>query len=242
MVTPWESEAGSLHEQANRLLRALPAEARAAVAGRGRVVHLPARSVVFEPAAPMSDVYFLLAGIVSVTEVVGLPRQVTVALVGPEGMVGLPIFLQARAAVPGVTVEIEGRALCLAQPEFDAVLHDVPALDPLLRHFTDFHLEDVGRNLACAITHPLRQRTIRWLLSIADRLQRSSFPLTQQALATMLGVRRPTMSVVAQELRREGLILYRRGGLTLLDRAGLENEVCDCYWIIRGQLEQLIPA
>jgi len=108
----------------------------------------------------------------------------------------------------------------------------------LLLRYTNAFMGMVAQSGACNTLHPLEERMCRWILMTHDRVQQDQFPLTQEFLADMLGVRRPSLSKVAGELKREGLINYTRGSVTVTDRKGLEARSCECYQIIQGQLKR----
>ncbi|HEX6840966.1 MAG TPA: helix-turn-helix domain-containing protein, partial [Stellaceae bacterium] len=115
-----------------------------------------------------------------------------------------------------------------------------PALNHLLLRYTLGLLNQVGQNAACNRAHPVDERCARWLLMTHDRVQENSFQLTQEFLAQMLGVRRPTVSIAAGMLAKAGLISYMRGRITILDRDGLEAAACECYRIISDEFARLV--
>jgi len=123
---------------------------------------------------------------------------------------------------------------------FRDVIGHCPILNRLLLRYTLALMTFMSQNPACNRTHGVEERCSRWLLLTHDRVRQASFPLTQEFLAQMLGVRRPTVSIAANMLAKAGLISYARGHMTLLNRPGLEAASCDCYRIIAGEFEQLL--
>jgi CRP-like cAMP-binding protein len=119
-------------------------------------------------------------------------------------------------------------------------LETCPVLRRLLSRYTLALMTQMAQNAACNRTHSIEERCARWLLMTRDRVREDTFPLTQEFLAQMLGVRRPSVSIAAGILAKAGLISYVRGQITILDRAGLERSCCECYGIIRSEFERLV--
>jgi CRP-like cAMP-binding protein len=224
----------------NVLLATLPDEEFHAVAERVEVLDADIREEVYEPGSPILDVYFPLT---SVFSLVGLAEgervQVEVATIGKEGMVGLPLFLGATSSPQGSFCQVPGRAARMGGEDFRRVLRHDGALHRLLNRYTQTTMVQISQNVVCNSTHSAEQRACRWLLTTADRVGRERYSLTQEFLAQMLGVRRPTVSEVAGDLQDRGLISYTRGTMTLLDRERLEKSACGCYEVITGEFEQL---
>jgi len=164
---------------------------------------------------------------------------IEVGLMGTEGMVGLSLVMKLEVSNSTVFVQIPGRATRMRARDFkkQVVEKGGPLLNTLLR-YTNFFMAMIAQTAACNTTHPVEERMCRWILMTHDRVQQDQFPLTQEFLADMLGVRRPSLSKVAGELKREGLINYTRGSVTVTDRKGLEARSCECYQIIQGQLKR----
>ena len=160
----------------------------------------------------------------------GLP--VEIATVGPEGMVGLPVFLSDEQVAHRAFVQVPGEGARIAADAFRRLIPRCPVLNHLLLRYTLALLHQIGQNAACNRIHLVEERCARWLLMSHDRVQEDSFPLTQEFLAQMLGVRRPTVSIAGGMLARAGVVTYTRGQITILDRAGLEAAACECYRII----------
>jgi CRP-like cAMP-binding protein len=116
------------------------------------------------------------------------------------------------------------------------------ALHRALNRYTQATIVQIAQSVICNSTHSAEQRACRWLLTTHDRVDRDQFPLTQEFLAQMLGVRRPTVSEIASRLQSEGLIRYTRGVITICDRPGLERITCDCYWIVKAEYDNLLHA
>lgn len=226
--------------RANRILSALPPEEMELLLPRLEAVQLPFRRNIYEADRPVDHVYFLHRGVASmVTEMPG-GLSVEIATVGPEGMVGIPILLGAERMTSKAFMQVPGEGVRMEADAFRNLIGRCPVLNRLLLRYTLALMTLLAQNAACNRAHAVEERCSRWLLLTQDRVRQASFPLTQEFLAQMLGVRRPTVSIAAGMLARAGLISYVRGVITILDRAGLEAATCDCYRIIAGEFEHLL--
>jgi CRP-like cAMP-binding protein len=219
----------------NLILRSLPAGVMAALETHLTPVELPQSLVLQEPGHPVSQVYFPLAGMVSLLAVTPSGESIETGVVGREGVVG-------GLAVGGLTsfaqaiVQIRGRAQRIGAAPFRALCRDFPELRDRVDRYQAFVLTQAQQNAACHALHSLEGRLCRWLLQSEDLIESNKIALTQEFLSYMLAVRRPTVSVAAAELQRDGLIQYRRGTITILDRAGLLKRSCPCYGVLRGEI------
>jgi CRP-like cAMP-binding protein len=224
----------------NRLLRALPQKDYERLAAKLERVTLGFKQVVYEPNAPIGHVYFPLSGVISLLTVMDEGGPVEVATVGREGMVGLPVFL-GDGEVPGrAFAQIAGDALRMEADDFRAEARHPGPLQRLLLRYTQALLTQVAQSAACNRLHSVEERCARWLLQTQDRVRADQFPLTQEFMAQMLGVRRATVNVAAGILQKAGFITYTRGRITILDRPGLESASCECYAIIKADSTRLL--
>ena len=228
--------------RANRLLRAIPEAELAPWARHLELVSLEVRDMVFEQGARIEHVHFPIEGVISlVSDVQG--REVEIATVGNEGMLGLPVFLQAAmTSSHRAFCQIKARSLRMDAAAFTETLGTNGRLHRVLHQYTQALFTQVGQNAACNAVHDVNQRGARWILMTHDRVPGDEFMLTQEFLAQMLGVGRPAVNAAARALQDRGRITYSRGRLTVIDRAGLERDVCECYRIIRLELDRLLPA
>ncbi len=195
---------------------------------------LPAGQVLHEPGRAVSDVYFPLAGVVSVLADLGDDQEVETATIGREGMVGISVHLGAAAPTERSLVQVPGRTLSMTAEALREHIADVDGpLTAMLRRSTQALFTQISRNAACNRVHTARQRAARWLLTTADRMDSPSFELTQHFLAQMLAVRRTSVSEVAQSLAEDGCLTYTRGRITITDRPRLQSHACSCYEAIR---------
>lgn len=225
----------------NRLLAALPAEEFALVKVDLELVRLDQRQSLLEPGKHIVNVFFPETAVVSLVNQMQNGSVVEIGTTGCEGMVGLCAFLsddtptvRAFAQIPGIawrmTVEALGR-LARASTEFHR----------LLLRYTQAFLTQVSQTAACNGTHLVEERCARWLLMTHDRVTDDEFPLTQEFLAFMLGVRRAGVNVAMRSLFDAGLVRYSRGSVRIVNRAGLEEVSCECYRVVRAHNERLLP-
>ncbi len=225
----------------NLILDGLPERVRASLEPHLTAVDLPQSLILQEAGRPVSQVYFPLGGMVSLLAVTPSGESIETGIVGREGVVGglavgdLPSFAQA-------IVQIEGRALRIGAAQFRALYQEHPALRERVDRYQAFILAQAQQNAACHALHSLEGRLCRWLLQSEDLIDSNQIELTQEFLSYMLGVRRPTVSVAASELQRDGLIQYRRGTITVVDRGGLLKRSCQCYEVLRDEIRAHGPA
>jgi CRP-like cAMP-binding protein len=222
----------------NHLLAALPDEALWSLRPHLRAVYLPRGRVLCEADERLRRVYFLEAGAVSLVTVFEDGTTAEMATVGREGVVGIGALLGGQHALGRHVVPVPGSALAVEVCRFQSALRENPELRAACETYAQAFLAHLLQNVACNAIHRVDQRCARWLLMCADQVEDDTFELTQEYLAEMLGVRRSTVTVVAGTLQRAGLIHYRRGAITVLDRRGLEATACECYRIVRDGYER----
>jgi CRP-like cAMP-binding protein len=218
-----------LNRFGNRLLDRLPREEHTRLVPLAEAVTLRPRQTLYEAEAPMPHVYFPRGGAVSV--IVGLEdgREVEATSVGREGMVSVFAILGLDFCPSRAVCQVKGDCWRFPTGPFLHALETSPVLGTMLKHYAAFTLRAAGQMAACNALHHLEERLSRWLLMTRDRVGSDTFPLTQESLAQMLGVRRQTVTVTAGTLQHAGLISYGRGAIRVLDRPGLEAASCECY-------------
>ena len=198
-------------------------------------VDLPKRRLLYDINKPITDVYFIETGVASIISVLTDNTAVETCTCGREGMVGIPVFLGAETTSTQAMQQIPGNGWRLPRAEFLAELERGPELRKLIGKFTTATMTLIAQNSACNRRHSIEERCVRWLLTSHDQMDGKQFELTHQFWSQMLGVRRATVTVTAGALQQAGLISYHRGIVTIEDRQGLENIVCECYAIIRNE-------
>jgi CRP-like cAMP-binding protein len=224
---------------ANQLLAALPGDEYQRLSPELERIELAFAATLYEPGAPLRYVYFPVSGIVSILAGRAGQDMLEVAVVGNEGMVGLPVFMGVETARARAVVQAAGTALRLNAAALRRECERGGALFRLLLRYTQSLLTQVTQSAACNRFHLLEARLARWLLMAHDRMDTDEFQLTQEFLSNMLGVRREGVNRAAGRLQRRGLISYSRGHLTIRDRAGLEAVACPCYLIVRQESESV---
>ena len=225
----------------NQLLAVLPEQQLASWLPHLEPVELSLGEVLYEPGSHVTHVYFPATAIVSLLYVMENGASAEIAVVGNEGVVGISLFMggdstTSRAVVQsaGTGFRINARLLMLEFTRGGPVLH-------LLLRYTQALITQMGQTAVCNRHHSLDQQLCRWLLLSLDRLQSSNLVMTQELIANMLGVRREGVTEAAGKLQQAGLIKYQRGHITVLDRAGLERRVCECYAVVKREYDRLLP-
>lgn len=226
----------------NKLLELLPAEGFEQLQPHLEEVEVSFRQLLYEQDGPIAHAYFPHAGVMSL---VRAPEHeggliVEIATVGNEGMTGLPLVLGGDTMPSMCFCQVAGQAARIAAAPFKELLETCPTLRRLLLRYTQAVLSQVAQTAACNRLHPIEQRCARWLLMTQDRVGAAHFTLTQEFLAQMLGVRRPSVSVAAGLLQKAGLIQYSHGLVVVTDRAGLEAASCNCYRVITDEFGRLL--
>jgi CRP-like cAMP-binding protein len=165
---------------------------------------------------------------------------VEVGTVGNEGFTCVEALFDARIALETVVCQIEGSSLRIPIEDFRNLISEPGDLTRLLHRSGQAYLSQVSQSVACNRLHSIDMRFARWMLITHDRVQGNEFTLTQEFLAAMLGVHRPSVSTVAGIFQHAGMIKYSRGHMKILDREKLEEASCECYQVVRGHFERLL--
>ncbi len=224
----------------NRLLAALPPRDLDRLLDELRPVSLPKKRVLYAVGAPLDQVFFIEEGLASVLTTMEDGATSEVGMVGPEGIIGASALLGGRHSGQHIVMQLPGTALRIGAASCKRVFDDSPGVRKVILRFVEDLLNLSAQTAACNRLHSVEQRCARWLLMASDRVGSNVLGLTQEFLSAMLGVRRSGVSEAAAELRRSGLIRYRRGEITLVDRAGLEDAACECYAADRQRIERLL--
>jgi CRP-like cAMP-binding protein len=229
-------------QEGNALLRALPAEDMDAIRPALEQVALVKHHPIFLPGEPASHVWFPNNGMISIVALDDRGAAIEVVTVGHEGMTGLSIVLGSETMIYASMVQVPGDGWRIETAAFRRLLEARPAIRAVMLRYVLAAMTQMGQNAACGQLHNLEARCARWLLLAHDDVAGDTFPLTQDYLAMMLGVTRPSVSEAASSLQRAGLIRYVRGQITVLDRPGLEAMSCECYRIVRREFERLLDV
>lgn len=227
---------------ANRLLAGLPENELAALRPHATLVSLERRALLYRSEQPIEHVYFLIDGIASLLSVMTDGTGVETATIGREGMVGMPVFHGVNMTAEQALMQVPGRGYRFDAGTFAGLLDDTPTLRTLLHRFSVVMFTLAAQNSGCNRKHSIEERCCRWLLMVADRLDRATFDLTHDFVAQMLGVRRASVTEALGSLEKRGLIGMSRGRITILDRQGLERCTCECYAVIRSAMERVLEG
>jgi CRP-like cAMP-binding protein len=225
----------------NQLLASLPADDMQRLRPHLRSVRLKPKQVLHKQGDKIREVYFPAGGACSIIELMQDGQAAEIATVGGEGVLGgsvyfgqIESFTQSVVQVPGEWAEV------LSTEAFNAEMARKGALFHKIVKYHQALMTQIMQTTVCNGLHSAEQRCCRWLLMMHDCVKRDEFPLTHETLAMMLGVRRPTITLIAASLQRAGLIRYRRGCMTILHRAGLELAACECYQTISDRVRRLM--
>jgi CRP-like cAMP-binding protein len=242
------TRSGSLHTsrgrtiqyQTNRILSALPAADIARL-----TPHLTDRTLAYKQSVSKGNesiryVCFPDSGVCSVMSVMRTGASAEVATVGNEGVTGVALFFGDDSDPSESMIQVPGRGRMLPAAVFRSELARKGPLHELVGHYAHALMIQIMQSAACNALHPLDKRASKWLLMTHDRVYTPEFTLTHEFLSLMLGVTRPTVSVVAKQLQDAGFIAYRRGSVTVLDREGLEASTCECYAIVKAAFDRFL--
>ncbi len=211
-----------------------------------RQVRLTHGQVLWEAGDVMMDVWFPTSAIVSMCAATSDGGSIEVGAIGPEGAVGAAAALGRRVTPHRNVVLLGGDALRLEVEEFRRWCKALPELNECVLSYVHAMLSQATQAAACSRFHTAEQRLARWLLETADRSHVQSFPLTQESLSLLLGMRRPWLTQTAQRLQDRALIRSQRGDIEIINRPELERTACECYGIVRQHftafLEQCCPG
>jgi CRP-like cAMP-binding protein len=225
----------------NHLLDALPAQDYERIAAHLELVPLTLGDVLYEPGIKLRYVYFPTTAIVSLLYVMENGASAEIAIVGNEGILGISLFMGGETTPSRAVVQSAGYGYRLrAQLLKDEFGRFGPFLHLLLR-YTQALITQMAQTAVCNRHHSVDQQLCRWLLLSLDRLSSSELSMTQELIANMLGVRREGVTEAAGKLQQAGLIHYRRGRITVLDRPRLEARCCECYQVVKTEFDRLLP-
>jgi CRP-like cAMP-binding protein len=226
----------------NRLLAALPPEESRRLRPSLSAITLEQHKILEAVGTPATHVVFPWSGVCSLTATMKDGRMVEVGTIGNEGVVGMAAYFGGQLPEATTVVQVPGAgADALPIGTFIEEMERAGALYQLVRRYSQALIGLMVQSVACNALHDVHQRCARWLLMTHDRVGADTVLLTQEYLAAMLGVRRSSVSTVAKDLQRRGLIEYRRGRVVVTDRRGLVKLACECYGVVRAHFDRLLP-
>ena len=223
----------------NLLLAAVPPEEYEKFGGLLEVHPLRMRETLQEAGEAPDYVYFPVSGIISVLTVLENGMMIEFATVGREGTTGVPVFLGSADSNIAFISQVPGDSLRMKSKDFLAALNGSPGFMEIIKRYSGMMLTLVAQSAECNRAHHVDERCARWLLMTHDQAGDGAFPITQEFLAQMLGVSRPSVALSAAALQKAGLISYHRGEMTILDRPALEKAACECYAVVHALIQHL---
>lgn len=226
----------------NGLLSALPPPEYERLSPHLGLVRLTPGKILYHAGDIVRHAYFPIGGMISLLSITEDGRTVEVGMIGNEGMSGVPIILRSRVAPYQVMVQLAGNAFRIRENSLRVEFDRGGKLQDLLLRYTHSLLIQVAQSAACNRFHTVEERLCRWLLVSRDRVQTDTIHLTQEFLSHMLGVPRTSVTMIAVDLQKEGLIKYSRGRITIRDRRRLEATACECYRRVREGSSNFLVA
>jgi CRP-like cAMP-binding protein len=226
----------------NKLLARLPADDYRRLLPELETINLRPGHVLVQPHAPVQKIYFLGGGVCSIAQVTADGQIAGVAMVGNEGCIGMTAFGGDPESGQTAVIEIaDGDAQVMPAKTFQREVDRGTLFKDLIHRYAQAFVESLMQSVACNALHPVEKRCARCLLDIRDRVGRNEFPLTQDVLATMLGVRRASVTLAAGALHRAGIIDNVHKSVIIRDPAGLEATACECYALVKAHFARLLP-
>ena len=231
----------------NCLLAELPEEEFTHLSTQLERVELSPGEILYESGRPVQYVYFPTTAIVSLLYIMENGTTAEIAVIGNDGMVGIALVMggdampnRAMVLCAGTAYRLNSRLL---MSEYNRIGgRRAGALQHLLLRYTQVLIAQMSQNAACNRHHSIEQQLCRWLLSYLDRSPSNKLIMTHELIANTLGVRREGITIAAGRLQQDGLISYRRGHITVLDRKGIEKRACECYQTVKSELDRLLPC
>lgn len=234
------TQAASSPPELNRILRALPPTERHRLYPHLQLVDMPLGSVVYEPGAKLRHIYFPTDCIISLLYVLKDGASAEIAVVGREGAVGVSLFMGGETTPSRAVVHGAGHAYRLTRARLKEEFDRHGELLHLLLRYTQSLITQMAQTAVCNRHHSVDQQLCRWLLLSLDRQDSNELKMTQELIASMLGVRREGVTEAAGRLQKLGAIRYARGKITVLDRRQLEALSCECYAVVRRESDRLM--
>ncbi|MGD0960873.1 MAG: Crp/Fnr family transcriptional regulator [Methylomonas sp.] len=224
----------------NRLLNALPLEEYERLLPNLERIELPLSQVIYESGGALRYAYFPTTCIVSLLYVLENGASAEIAVVGNDGMIGVALFMGGGSMPNRAVVQSAGSAYRLKVQQVMLEFNRYGEMLHLLLRYTQALITQMAQTAVCNRHHTVDQQLCRWLLLSLDRLPTNQLKMTQELIANMLGVRREGVTEAAGKLQEAGLIEYSRGLITISDRAGLEQRVCECYQVVKIESDRLL--
>jgi CRP-like cAMP-binding protein len=229
------------HPPGNRLLLSLPPRNLKQLAPNLEFIRCERKQILLDVDASIDHVFFPNSGVISIVAVYADGNVIEMATIGREGCAGVQAYFGARRSSARLLVQIPGGAAKMSRTVFNRAMKSMPSFRGLMLAYVQAFLEQVLVSAACNGRHSLKERLARWLLMMRDRSDDDVMPITQDLLAELLGVQRPSLTHAVAGLEEAGLILRGRRQITILDRQGLIKASCECYQLVRERVASHLP-
>jgi CRP-like cAMP-binding protein len=226
----------------NHLLAALPTAEFERLSLRLELVPMRLGDALYEPSRYLEHAYFPTTAIVSLLYVTQSGASAEFTGVGPEGIVGIPLFMGGNTTTSSAVVRTAGHAYRLQRSALAAEFTRAGPMQRLLLSYTQALITQMCQTAACNRHHSVEQQLSRWLLWTVDRLPAQQLTMTQDLVSSLLGVRRESITEAAGRLQQVGFIRYRRGHIDVVDRIGLQSRACECYAAVKNEMNRLLPG
>ena len=226
----------------NHLLAALPIVEFERIAPHLQLVTMPLGDVLCESGGTLKYAYFPTTAIVSLQYIVESGASSEIAGVGNEGILGVSLFMGGMTTTSRAIIQTGGHGYCLPAHLLMEEFNHSSVMMRLMLCYTQALITQIAQTAVCNRHHSVEQQLCRWLLLTLDRLPTNELTMTQELIASMIGVRREGITEAAGHLQQAGIIRYRRGHITVLDRMGLTNNACECYKVVKHEVNRLLSA
>ena len=226
----------------NRLLASLPSGVYSALTPHLKIVELKFGDVVAEAGSAIRQVYFPYSGVISLVVELDVGSMIETAMVGHDGVLNAAPALDGKVSLNKGIVQMAGSAGTIEVSRLRQLANEFEPFRALLIRHEQVLFAQSQQSAACNASHTVEARMCRWLLHMRDFAGSDDLMLTQEFLAQMLGVRRPSVSIVASPLQKAGLIKYSRGRIRVLDVKGLKKEACECYGTVKAHYDRLLSV
>ncbi|WP_158769550.1 Crp/Fnr family transcriptional regulator [Paraglaciecola sp. L1A13] len=223
----------------NKLLNAISLDAQQRIFPHLKLVNLPLGKVIYEASEKLDYVYFPTDSIVSLLYVMADGSSAEISVIGNEGLVGIAVFMGGESTPSRAVVQSAGSAYRLPSVELRSEFNSHSDIRMLLLRYTQSLITQMAQTAVCNRHHSIDQQLCRWLLLSLDRLPSNNLIMTQELIANMLGVRREGVTEAAGKLQKLGIITYKRGHISVIDRARLEDHSCECYQVVKSETDRL---
>jgi len=224
----------------NQLIAALPIEVYERILPYLEEISMPLGQVLYESGSQLKYAYFPTTAIISMHYVLENGASTEISGVGNEGVLGVALFMGGNTTSSLATVQTAGQGYRLKRQLMIDEFNQAGPMMHLMLRYTQALITQISQTAVCNRHHSIEQQLCRWLLLTLDRLPTQELTITQELIASMLGVRREGITEAAGNLQRAGFISYRRGHITVLNRLGLESRSCECYNVVKKEFHRLL--